>query len=163
MYATVLALKDVILINNKGGLPTALQRMKFHYLPWLGGTVAYTATVSTVCGLRGGKTDQWNHAVGGSVVGAIIGKLSRNFLGGLASGFLLSVLAYHYKDSRINGYEIFPTKVLPGIIGHPFSHKCDWSSSWSPPRKGYWARTPEEAAEVYKLGQYGDGVIRRVW
>ncbi|ODN00368.1 hypothetical protein Ocin01_06315 [Orchesella cincta] len=161
---TMWAIADVCLLNNRGGLPTALQRMKFHYVPWLGGTVAYTATVSTVCGLRGGKTDQWNHAAGGFAVGSIIGKLSRSFIIGLVSGSFLSVMGWYYKDSRMNNYELFPAVwEKPGKSGHAFTHKWDFTTNWNAPRRGYWVRTPEESAEVYKSGQYGDNEVKRIW
>ncbi|CAL8079923.1 unnamed protein product [Orchesella dallaii] len=164
MYATCLAITDVCLVNNRGGLTTALQRMKFHYLPWLGGTVAYTATVGTVCGLRGGKTDQWNHAAGGLAVGAVIGKVSRNFLVGLASGSILAAVAWHYKDASLNGYEVVPKYwEKPGQSGNPFTHKLDLTTNWNAPRRGYWARTQEEVEEVYQSGQYGDNKVKRVW
>lgn len=48
--------------------------MKFHYGPWMGATVAYTAGVATACSLRGGKSDHKNHVVGGFAAGAVVGK-----------------------------------------------------------------------------------------
>lgn len=54
-----------------------LQRIKYHAIPWIGGAIAYTATVHFVSGMRGGKSDKYNHFVGGLAVGSVIGKHSQ--------------------------------------------------------------------------------------
>jgi len=158
LASTVLLIFDVNMYNRHGGIPNILQRMKFHYTPWLGATVAYTSTVCCVSALRGGKTDQKNHAAGAVAVGTVIGKCAKSFVGGMVSAFFLGCVAWHYKDSKMRGYEVFTDIWSKNARhGNPFSHKMDYTTNWFPQRPGYWARSGEEVEQVFKQGQMGDG------
>jgi len=160
--ATIFTIYDVNCYNRHGGIPNVLKRMRFHYVPWFGCCIAYTSTVHVVSAFRG-KTDQWNHFIGGFAVGTCIGKFSRNFRIGLANGLGFALLCYYYKDSKMNGYEVFPTVGNPRL-GNPWTHKNDYTTDWFAPRPGYWARSQDDVEKVFKQGQLGDGNYhKKLW
>lgn len=85
---------------------------------------------------------------------------ARTAIGGVLAGAFFAALGWHYKDSRIKGYPVWTDiEKIPAQHGNPFHHKLDFTiqKQWIGDRPGYWARTAEEAEEVYKKGQLGEG------
>jgi len=165
VFATMITIIDVNMFNTKGGIPNVLKRIKYHFVPWIGCSVAYTATASIACSLRGGKTDTTNHVIAGFAAGTAFGKYTRSFITGMTSGCLFAFLGWLYKDSRIEGYEVVPAiwKKHPRH-GMPFTHKNDYTSPIFRDRPGYWARSEAEVEEVFKRGQLSNGdSTRRLW
>lgn len=83
---------------------------------------------------------------------------------------MIGCIGWYYKDSRMNNYHLWPETngeqmALPREIGHPFSHKSDFTmvKNRLGDRPGYWARTPEDVPKVFKQGQLGDGNTTDRW
>jgi len=162
--ATGLLIYDVQMFNRTGGVVNVLQRMKWHYLRWGAPMLAYTSIVCCTSALRGGKTDQKNHLVGGFAAGAVLGHFNKSVIGGGVMGFFLGLLGWYYKDSKMNGYEVFPAIwEQPARHGNQFTHKLDFTGDFFAPRPGYWARSEADVERVFKQGQLGDGNSQRKW
>jgi len=150
LFGGFFALADIVLMPHKGGIPTALTRIKWWSIPFIGGGLTYTATVNMVGGLRG-KSDQYNHAAAGLAVGCLLGKHSKSVITGVVMGTILAVVGSVIKDSRIHGYEVMPFVNSGKQRGNAFSYKYDFTPR--PNRTGYWVRSEEEIEEVQKRGQ----------
>lgn len=52
----------------------ALARIKFWFIPLVGGGIAYTTVVHLSGSLRKDKDPRWNHFLGGAAIGTVVGK-----------------------------------------------------------------------------------------
>jgi len=166
-FANMFAIIDIVMFYHKGGVAVTLQRLKWHYIPWVGGALAYASAVNVCSSLRGGKTDQYNHLVGGLATGAVIGKHSRSGMVGFVSGAIFAVLGSFYKDCRMRGFSVVRNfdKDGPGKHGTPFHYKSDFTTNLIKDKPAYWAKSEADIPRVVQQGQLGDGTgtLRRLW
>ncbi|MPC45888.1 NADH dehydrogenase [ubiquinone] 1 alpha subcomplex subunit 11 [Portunus trituberculatus] len=73
-----------------------------------GATFAAVTCVSTT--LRG-KDDKFNYFYGGASAGGIFGVAARSFRVGVPLAVFLGFCATVYKDSKDNGWKVFPTGI----------------------------------------------------
>ncbi|KAG7164526.1 NADH dehydrogenase [ubiquinone] 1 alpha subcomplex subunit 11-like [Homarus americanus] len=69
------------------------------------------ATVSCVSTNLRGKDDKINYFLGGAAAGGVFGIAARTFRVGVPLGFFLGFAAIIYKDSKDEGWSIFPQTV----------------------------------------------------
>jgi len=60
------------------GIATAVARITWWGIPFIGGGIVYTSTVNMLANIRG-KTDPINHFWGGAAVGALLGKHCKSY------------------------------------------------------------------------------------
>jgi len=156
LLAGFLAMGDICLYpapkEGATGVAHALARIKYYAVPIVGAGLTYTTMVNVSANLRH-KDDQWNHAIAGLSVGAVIGKCARTsrFMTGTLTGLLFALIGHTCKDSVIYGYKFFGHYPSWKQYGNSMSHYHDHTMQAE--RRGYWVRNESEVAELQKRGQ----------
>jgi len=142
---------DICVIQRRNpGIGNALYRIKWWAAPLVGGGLVYTSAVQVACSLRGGKTDQWNHFLGGAAAVAVVGKCARCFITGSLTALFLGFVGFIVKDCDM--YNMWPIEgILPKRVGGAFHHKYDFTMVKD--RQAYWVRTKEEMPKLMERGQ----------
>ncbi|ROT78097.1 hypothetical protein C7M84_003185 [Penaeus vannamei] len=76
-------------------------------VPLAGAGAVFAAVTCASTSLRG-KDDKLNYFLGGSAAGGIIGVAARTFRVGVPVAAFLGLSAILYKDSKDNGWKLFP-------------------------------------------------------
>jgi hypothetical protein len=157
---------DCILFSQTQNIYAAGARALYWGVPLIGGGLAYNATVTTVSGIRGGKSDKLNHFLGGCSAAAVMGAARKSIYFGVIMGASLGLMGMIFKESVEIGYRVLPSgDPIRAMRGNAFSHKMDFS--WTPPypkkdgfarehlaRKSYWARSEEEAKKLMEENDF---------
>jgi len=135
-------LYDVCVGTQPRDVTAMLQRVVYWGVPFFGGSLAYMVTLVTIGSIRK-KNDQFTQIPAGYAAGAVLGAARKNLQVGFWTGTFLAGLGFFYKDSVLNGYEMFPDprQAKLGLATH---HKTRMTT-----RKhfeGDWVRTEAERA-----------------
>ncbi|XP_068209503.1 NADH dehydrogenase [ubiquinone] 1 alpha subcomplex subunit 11 [Palaemon carinicauda] len=116
MFATY---DTVAYTKPQGYVPTIATYLK-STVPLVAAACTFAAVTCTACNLRG-KDDKINYLLGGASAGSIFGIAARSVKVGVPLGFFLAMGAMLYKDSRQNGWEIFPYRERKVGFNHMYN------------------------------------------
>ncbi|XP_042877195.1 NADH dehydrogenase [ubiquinone] 1 alpha subcomplex subunit 11-like [Penaeus japonicus] len=107
LLGLVVSTYDVLMFTKPQGYVPTLGAYVRSTVPLAGAGAAFAAVTCASTALRG-KDDKYNYLLGGGSAGGIIGVAARSFRVGVPVAFFLGAAAVIYKDSKENGWELFP-------------------------------------------------------